>query len=57
MVLDNNSKKTQPASEIKTIIKSLFKTPPQQDSYHQLTRSNYNVGGILLCFSTGAHQG
>ncbi len=27
-------------TEIKTIIKSLFKTPQQQDSYHQLTRSD-----------------
>ena len=27
-------------TEMKTIIKSLFKTPQQQDSYHQLTRSN-----------------
>ena len=27
-------------TEIKTITKSLFKTPQQQDSYHQLTRSD-----------------
>ena len=29
-------------TEVKTIIKSLFKTPQQQYSYNQLTRSDHN---------------
>jgi hypothetical protein len=33
---------------MKTIIKSLFKTPQQQDSYHQLTRSDQATNVRLM---------